>query len=152
MRPMADQDLPGPIDYLLLQFPDTGPSAGTVAERVALLDAGVVRLFDLIALRTDGTGAASVVEPSTLGADDLGGLGALAGARSGMLGADDVAEAGSVMDPDRVAVLIVYENAWASPFVNAAIGDGGEAIASQRITVQQVIDALDAADAADAAS
>ena len=151
MQPMADLELPGPIDYLLLQFPEGGPSTRTVGELVALLDQGVVRLYDLIALRTDGDGTASVVEPATLGPDDLGGLGALAGARSGMLGDDDVTEAGSVMDPGCTAVLIVYENAWASPFVNAAVGDGGEAIASQRITVQQVIDALDDADAADAA-
>lgn len=145
-------EIPGPVDYLLLQLPSTGPSARTVGELVALVDRGTIRLYDLVALRTDADGNATVLEPASLGPDELGGLAALAGARSGMLGDDDVAEAGSVMDPDRTAVLLVYENAWASAFVTAGLADGGEAIASQRITVQEIVDSLDALDAADAAS
>lgn len=140
------------MDYLLLQFPSSGPSARTVQALVALVGSGTVRLYDLVALRTDAGGTAACIEPGSLGPDDLGGLGALAGARSGLLGDEDVAEAGSVMDADRLAVLLVYENAWASAFVTSAVADGGEAIASQRITVQEIVAALDDLDAADSAS
>ena len=42
---------------------------------------------------------------------------------------------------------LVYENAWAIPFVAAAREAGGEMIASARIPAQDVMDALDALEA-----
>jgi hypothetical protein len=44
--------------------------------------------------------------------------------------------------------MIVYENRWAAPFVSAVARNGGVLIASERIPVQHVIDALDAIEAA----
>jgi hypothetical protein len=44
-------------------------------------------------------------------------------------------------------VLIVFENAWAIPFVAAAIEEGGTPIASARIPALDVIAALDELDA-----
>ena len=70
-----------------------------------------------------------------------------AGARSGLLGDDDVAQAGEVMEPGTIAVLIVYENTWAIPFVAAARRAGGEMVATTRIPAQDVMEALDALDA-----
>ena len=70
-----------------------------------------------------------------------------AGARSGLIGHDDVQQAGDAMTPGTTAALLVFENAWAAPFVAAARKNGGEVIASMRIPAQDVMDALDALDA-----
>ncbi len=48
------------------------------------------------------------------------------------------------MTPGTTAALLVFENAWAAPFVAAARKNGGEVIASMRIPAQDVMDALDA--------
>jgi hypothetical protein len=48
------------------------------------------------------------------------------------------------MEPGTVAVLIVYENAWARPFVAATVAKGGQLIASARIPAQELLEALDA--------
>ena len=53
-------------------------------------------------------------------------------------------EAAGTMEPGTLAVLIVYENTWAVPFVAAARDAGGELIAGARIPAQDVMDALDA--------
>ena len=74
---------------------------------------------------------------------------AFAGARSGLLGDDDIAEAASAMEPGTIAVLIVYENAWAAPFVSAAMRNGGQMIATTRIPVEDIIATLDALESAE---
>jgi hypothetical protein len=79
----------------------------------------------------------------------VGGLVSFAGATSGLLTDDDIAQAADAMEPGTIGALIVYENAWAAGFVEAAHREGGQLIASQRISAQDLIDALDAADAAD---
>jgi hypothetical protein len=60
------------------------------------------------------------------------------------LSEDDIAEAGGALEPGKLAVLIVYENTWAIPFVAAAMESGGELIAGARIPAQDVMDVLDA--------
>ena len=64
-----------------------------------------------------------------------------------MLGDEDLTEAASVLEPGRLAVLLVYENLWAVPFVAAARESGGELVAGARIPAQDVMDVLDALDA-----
>jgi hypothetical protein len=44
-------------------------------------------------------------------------------------------------------VMIVYENRWAAPFAAAVRRNGGVLVANQRITAQELMDAIDTADA-----
>jgi hypothetical protein len=69
------------------------------------------------------------------------------GASSGMLGDEDAAKVADEIEPGSAAVMIVYENRWAAPFVAAVRRNGGVPVAFERIPAQDVIDALDAAEA-----
>ncbi|MBK9179761.1 MAG: DUF1269 domain-containing protein [Acidimicrobiales bacterium] len=144
---MSEVDVHGPIDFLLIQFPGDKPTDAAAAALLDLVDRGIVRLYDILAIRKDADGTFSGIELDAAG--DLGGFVAFAGARSGLLGDDDLRQAGDAMDPGTMAVLLVYENAWAIPFVAGALDGGGQMIASQRIPAQDVMDALDALDAED---
>ena len=73
---------------------------------------------------------------------------AFEGASSGLLGDDDAATAADAIEPGTAAVVIVYENRWAAPFVAAVRRNGGVPLAFERIPVQDLIDSLDAAEAA----
>ena len=106
----------------------------------------MVRLYDLLVIRKDEDGTFSGVALDASMAEQLGGFVAFSGARSGMLGDDDLKQAGEAMNPGTIAALIVYENAWAIPFVGAALEEGGALIASARIPATDVIAALDALD------
>ena len=141
---MSDADVHGPIDFLLLEFPGDRLAGRTAAALADLVDRGVVRLYDLVVLRkdTDGSFAALAIE-----SDGAGGFAAFAGARSGLLSDSDLADAAATMKPNTVAALIVYENAWAIPFVAAALEEGGAPVASLRIPATDVAAALDALDA-----
>ena len=137
-------DAHGPIDFLLLEFPNDrtdGAAADALAE---LIEAGTIRLLDLVIARKESDGTVEVIDID--GAGDVTAFVQFAGARSGLLGDDDIQEAGTALSPGTTAALIVFENAWAAPFVAAARENGGEMIASMRIPAQDVIDALDALD------
>lgn len=141
---MPDSDVHGPIDFILLEFPAdrvTGAAAEAVMD---LVDRGIIRVYDLLIISKSDDGTFSGVDVSDLTADHLGGFAAFSGARSGLLGDDDLRRAADAMRPGTIAALIVYENAWAVPFVAAARDAGGEVIASARIPAQDVMDALDA--------
>ena len=113
-----------------------------------LVDRGIIRVLDALFVLKAEDGTVSGFDASDLDVKDVGDFEALAGASSGLLGGDDIETAGEALDPGSAAVMIVYENRWAAPFAAAVRRNGGVLIASDRIPVQDVIDALDAAEAA----
>ena len=121
---MTAADVHGPIDYLVMEFPAAGRDGSVAAEVLALIEAGIIRLFDLVVVAKADDGSISA-----LAIEDLGdGFAAFAGARSGLVGDDDLAEMAEVLAPGTIAALLVYENAWAAGFVaggfNGASGAG----------------------------
>lgn len=135
-------DVSGPVDFVLLEFPRDRLTGEAGQALVDLVERGVIRLYDLVVISKDDDGQVSVLEVT----DPVvaGGFAAFAGARSGLLGDDDVAQAADAMQRGTVAALIVYENAWAVPFVAAARNSGGELVASARIPAADVMAALEA--------
>jgi hypothetical protein len=138
----------GPIDLLVLEFPDGTDASATAAETVRLADLGVVRIYDVLAVRVGAGGAAVEIDLTSDGEPALAGFRSLAGARSGLLGDDDLLAAADILDPGTVAVVLLFENSWAVPFVAAARGEGGQMVATSRLTAQEIMDALDAVEAA----
>ena len=147
---MSDgDDVVGPIDFVLIEFDPARATGEAGAALMDLVDAGIVRIFDLVVIDKAADGSVTGVELTDLEQGSLGGFSAFAGARSGLVGDDDIAEAADGMSPGTAAALIVYENAWAVPFVAAARRAGGEVVASARIPADVVNEALDAMDAAE---
>lgn len=114
-------------------------------ELLALIDAGTVRLIDLLILIKDDDGNLDAVELSDL--DDLGPFERLEAELAEFLAEDDVAHLAAAMEPGSVAGVIVYENRWAAPFAAAARRAGGQLIADGRIPAQAILAALEADEA-----
>ena len=141
-------DAHGPIDFLLIEFPNERTDGSAAQALLDLVEAGTIRLLDLVVARKEEDGTVEVIDVDAAG--DVTAFVQFSGARSGLLGEDDVQEAGSAMAPGTTAALIVFENAWAAPFVAAARKNGGEVVASMRIPASDVIDALDALESEEA--
>lgn len=141
---MSVAQLTGPVDYVVIEFTGTVPSSRTAQEILRLVDRGIVRLYDVLVVRATSSGTVEVVDPTEDGSDGLTGFADLAWAHSGLLDDGDVQDAGAAIQPGSTAVLILYENTWAVPFVTAALEDGGELVASGRVPARDVEDALDA--------
>ena len=125
---MTATDVHGPVDFVLLEFQADRMQGKAAEELIRLVDAGTIRLFDILFVGKDSTGDVYALDLAAEALADAG-FGDLAGARSGLLSDDDVQEAGKALEPGTVAALIVYENTWAIPFVAAAREAGGELVA-----------------------
>jgi hypothetical protein len=140
---MPDDTAHGPIDFVLIEFPEASTGA-TGDALMDLVERDVIHVYDLLVISKAEDGSFTGVDIDDLTADGVSGFTAFSGVRSDLLGDDDLTMAADAMKPGSTAALIVYENVWAVPFVAAARDAGGELIASQRIPAQDVIDALDA--------
>ncbi len=146
---MGDENIDelGPVDYLVVEFPAgaahfTGEMA---AELAGLVEAGTIRVLDLLILQKDADGSVEAVEIDDLDAvDDLR---AIEAEIAEILAAEDVEHLAAAMEPGSVAGVLVYENRWAAPFASAARRSGGQLIASGRIPIQSIIASLEADEA-----
>ena len=134
----------GPVDYMVVEFP-AGHSnfTGEMAkELAALVDAGTVRLLDLLILAKDEDGAIEAFEIDDL--DELDELRVAETQIAEILAAEDVEHLANAMEPGTVAGVLVWENSWAAPFASAARRSGGQLVASGRIPIQAIAASLEA--------
>ena len=135
----------GPIDYIVVEWPGRQPNGEVAPQLVDLVERGLIRILDLVFVAKDEEGNVAGLEISEL-AGEVAELSVFEGASSGLISDEDVDEAGGVLEPGTSAALLVFENAWAAPFVSAVRRSGGQLVASGRIPAQDLLDALDASE------
>jgi hypothetical protein len=139
----------GPIDYIVVEFP-AGKSNFTgemASELLALVDAGTIRVVDILILTKDEDGTVEAMELSDV--PELGELEALEAQLAELLAAEDVAHLAAAMEPGSTAGVLIWENLWAAPFASAARRSGGQLIANGRIPIQAIIASIEADEAAE---
>jgi hypothetical protein len=136
----------GPIDYILVEWPDQQPNGEAVPHLIDLVERGIIRILDLAVFMKGDDGSVAALEIEDLGGEAAE-LTVFAGASSGLIGDSDLEEAAAALEPGTAAALLVYENSWAAPFATAVRRNGGQLVASGRIPVQDVVAALDALEA-----
>jgi Family of unknown function (DUF6325) len=139
----------GPVDYLVVEFPsDKANFSGEIAgELKSLVDRELVRVLDLIILRSDESGEVEAVELHEIEDSAIGGLLEAETELAMLLAEDDVAEFAKVLDPGSTAAVLVYENRWAGPFGAAVRRAGGQLVANGRIPTQALLAAVEAEEA-----
>jgi hypothetical protein len=137
----------GPIDLVVIEFPDGEPKGEAAPLLVDLVDRGVIRILDLMFIRKDEDGTVTALEIGDFDGDGTVDLRVFEGASSGLLGDDDAESAGETLQPGSAAALIVFENRWAAPFATAIRRAGGQLAAFERIPVQALLASLEAAEA-----
>jgi hypothetical protein len=134
----------GPVDFVVVEFPPGASHfTGEMAEQLAaLVDAGTIRVLDILILAKDADGSVEALEIDDL--DALDDLRALEAGLATILAEDDVEHLAAAMEPGTVAGVLVWENRWAAPFAAAARHSGGQLVASGRIPIQAIIASLEA--------
>ena len=149
----AHADELGPIDIVVIAYPGDAPMTGEAAPLlVDLVERGIIRVLDVLFVTKNEDGTFSGFDARDLTDKGVGDFAVFEGASSGVLGDDDAAKVANEIEPGSAAVMIVYENRWAAPFIAAVRRNGGEAVAFERIPVQALIDALDELDVAETAT
>jgi hypothetical protein len=137
----------GPVDYLVVEFP-AGASNFTgvmAAELLALVDAGTIRVIDILILTKNDDGSIDAMELSDI--EELGELQAIETELAELLAADDVVSLAACLEPGSTAGVLIWENLWAAPFASAARRSGGQLIANGRIPIQAIIASIEADEA-----
>jgi len=140
----------GPVDYVVVEWPPgkepSGEGLGILAD---LTDKGIIRVLDLAFVRKDEDGTIEGVAIADLDHDGTLDLVQFEGASSGLLSEHDYEQARDVLEPGASAAILIYENTWAAPFAAAARRSGAEFVASGRIPVDALLEALEQREAAE---
>jgi len=138
----------GPVDYLVVEFPAGASNfTGEMAEELlALVDAGTIRVIDVLILTKNDDGSVDAMELSDI--PNLGPLQQVEAQLAELLAEEDIAHLAAAMDPGSTAGVLIWENLWAAPFASAARRSGGQLIANGRIPIQAIIAAIEADEAA----
>ncbi len=140
----ADIDTLGPVDYLVVEFPPgvshfTGEMATELAK---LVDAGTIRILDLLVMTKDEKGEIEGMEIEDL--EQVDELRTTEAQLAEILAAEDLVNLAAAMEPGTTAGVLVWENSWAAPFASAARRSGGQLIANGRIPIQAILASLEA--------
>jgi Family of unknown function (DUF6325) len=143
----TDLDALGPVDYVIVEFPAGASNfTGEMAkELLALVDAGTIRVIDVLILSKGVDGVVEAMELSDI--EELGPLQAVEAQLAELLAAEDVEHLAAAMDPGSTAGVLIWENLWAAPFASAARRSGGQLIATGRIPIQAIIASIEADEA-----
>ena len=134
----------GPVSYLIVEFPDNKMTGEGFEVLVDMVDRGIVRILDLLFVSSADDGTMSVLELGDIDGDGTLDLAIFEGAASGLLDAEDVADAGQAIAPGSSAAILLFENRWAIPFVQALQRGNAQLVAAGYIAPDELLASLDA--------
>lgn len=134
----------GPVDLLVLSFPDVLPDGRVVDAVRQAVGRGLITILDLVFLTGAPDGGTVEVDVTDglhqVGLDTLEVLG------QSLISEDDLDLARDIVEPGRCAAVIVYEHSWARAISGAIADSGGELSLHVRIPRDVVEAALEATD------
>jgi hypothetical protein len=136
----------GPVSFLIVEFPGNKMTGEGFQALIDLVDRGVIRILDLefVTRRDDGSVAALSLQELDSGGFDLA---LFEGASSGLLDQSDFDGAKDAISPGSSAGILIFENRWATTFVEGLRRGGAELVAAGYIPLDDVAASLDAAEA-----
>src|SRR4029077_5565336 len=96
-------------------------------ELVSLVEAGTIRVIDVLILTKNEDGSVDAMELSDI--PELGELHALEAQLAELLAEEDVVNLAAAMEPGSTAGVLIWENLWAASFASAVRRSGGQLIA-----------------------
>jgi hypothetical protein len=139
----------GPVEYMIVGFPGNRFTGEIAPELAKLVEAGTVRILDLIFVGKAADGTVTTFEFDQR--DELAGFAAIDGEVGGLISTEDVEYAASLLEPNSSEALLVWEDVWATPLVEAMRRADGIVLEGARIPhelVQAAVDELAAASGA----
>ena len=134
----------GPISYLIVEFPGSRMTGEGFPLLVDLVDRGAIRILDLVFVTRDVDGSMRALALQDLDRDGQIDLSVFEGVSSGLLDESDIADATAVIQPGSSAGILIFENRWATPFIEALRRGGAQLVAAGYIPQDTLVASLDA--------
>jgi hypothetical protein len=145
---VAEEQTMGPVSYLIVEFPGSKMTGEGFPILVDLVSRGVIRILDLRFISKDLDGGVQSIELSDIDRDGQFDLAVFEGASSGLIDKSDLSDAASVIKPGSSAGILIFENRWATPFINALRRGQAELVAAGYIPYDTLESSLDATERA----
>jgi hypothetical protein len=130
----------GPVEYLVVGFPDGTVSDVIAPELAKLVDNQTIRILDLVFLTKDTSGNVAVVEVDELG--QLAGFVEIDAEVGGLIGPEDIGFVGEELDAGSAAAVLLVEDLWAAPLAEALNRSGSFLLEGARIPEDLVEEAI----------
>lgn len=127
----------GPVDVVIIGFPGNKFNGEIAPAIVDLVNAGTIRVIDLLFIMKDADGSITTIEAGNLG-EGLEGFLTIDIVQPGALNDEDADEVAEDLPLNSAAMLIAFENTWAAQFVKAVQAADGFVIDQIRIPVDVV--------------
>ena len=134
----------GPISYLIVEFPGNKMTGAGLAALVDLVDRGLIRILDLEFVTCRADGSVEAIQLQDLDSDGQFDLTIFEGASSGLLDQSDFDDAGKALQAGSSAGILIFENRWATAFVQGMRQGGAELVAAGYIPLADIAASLDA--------
>lgn len=136
---MLRADFPvGPVEMMLIGLPDNRFDGSILPTLSHLVDAGTVRLIDVVMVSKDLDGRVSSV--AIEGSVDAKMHDAAAGE---LVTDEDVEIAGEQLAPNSSAALVLWENSWAARLSSEIFDAGGAVLLHDRVPAETVAAAFE---------
>jgi Family of unknown function (DUF6325) len=139
----------GPVDVAVIAF-ERGEFNGDVAPALAELErTGTVRIIDATFVQKSASGTTQTIELADNALSDA--FEQVTGSQFDLLSDSDLAEIAGALQPEQSALVLVWENSWASRFARAVRASHGRVAYMERIpheTVERAIAALSGSETA----
>jgi hypothetical protein len=133
----------GPIDYIVIEFPDGKVTGAGFRRIVELSDAARILVLDIEFLSKGADGHVVTTPAHDLGEIDGVDMAFFDGAATYLLDDDDIHEIGDAMSPGSVAVIVIYEELSMISALVAWEGEGAVLLAEGPIEVDALVAAID---------
>jgi hypothetical protein len=130
----------GPVEYIIVGFPENKFTGEIIPALRDLVEGGTIRILDLIFVAKDADGNVAAVEVDE--DEDLSGFAALDGEVGGLISEADIEYAANDLEPNSSLALLIWEDVWATPLVDALRASGGVLVDGARIPHDLVESAL----------
>ena len=135
----------GPISYLVVEFPGSKMTGEGLPILADLAEQGVIRILDLVFVTKDDDGSLGIVALADLDHDGSIDLAIFEGVSSGLVSQEDLDDAAPVIAAGSSAAILIFENRWATSFVEALRRGDAQLVAAGYIPQDDLAAALDAA-------
>lgn len=142
----ADETL-GPVSYLIVEFPGNKMTGKGLPILVDLVDKGIIRILDLVFVMREDDGTIHAAELRDFDGDGTLDLALFEGASSGLIDESDVADAAEVIEKGSSAAILIFENRWATSFVQELRNSAAQVVAAGYIPQDALLASIDAAEA-----
>ena len=123
----------GPIELLVVKFPGNEFKGEIAPALQELVDTGTIRVIDIVFVTKDEEGSLTAVEISDLDGEAYAVFDPLVADVAGLLSHEDVRDLSSGLENNSSGAIMLFENAWATRFVEAVRNANGEVVLSERI-------------------